>query len=181
MEPPSKLSPGAIASDHQAPEATKRRAGVGGRRPQDVAERGAADRLVGIHDPELRFVLGIDLEKFENAAMFARCVPGQVVMHDHTDACRAERLEIPLHLVVVARHRPILQGKGLPATGRDAPAEGAVLLGLEGGGEIGDVLVALVEQLAVLRVHLVHRVAQDDDDSGVRSEGADLAGPRRPE
>jgi len=94
MEPPSKPSPGAIASDHEAPEATKRRAGVGGRCPQDVAERGVADRFVGIHDPELRFVFGIDLKEFENMVICARCVPDQVVMHNHTHAFGAESVDM---------------------------------------------------------------------------------------
>ncbi len=139
-------------------------------------EQRAPHRFVGVHHPEFRLVVRVDAQEVEDQAMGSRRVFGQVVVHDHADALTTESREVPVDLVGIARYGPVLQGKRLATTGGDPPPEGAVAFRLQCLGEIPDVLVALIEHLAVLRVHLVDRVAQHDDDPGVRREVADLPG-----
>ena len=131
--------------------------------------------LVLVSPPELRGEGGIDTQKPKEVFVFAGGVADQVVMKDHVYAIAAEDREVPFQLVGKGDHPSIEKVLAADGTWGQPPSLGAILLGGEGIGEVGDLLLAIEQQLAVLRMHHINGVAQHDDDARIRRAGLDLS------
>ena len=151
------------------------RRGSSGGRARKWRNALAPGPLVGVdHREARRAEPGIHAEEVQHLAVGAADVAGEIVVQDDMHPVAADRGEVALELLGVARHLGIAQALGKVRVWRDAPPGASIRLRVEGGGEVADLLVAVVEMLGVERPDHLHRVAEHGDDLHPRREFGDL-------
>ena len=138
----------------------------------------AAHDLVAVDRAEVRLKVRVHPQERQHPAVGPRRVRLEVVLEQHEELLRRERLLEAGDLLAEPGDPAVLQRLGQRGVRRQAPARGAVGLGGEGLVEGGQILVAqaVEPELRVQRVHHAHRLAEHDDDPRLRIVGVDLGG-----
>ncbi len=144
----------------------------------------ASDPLVLVDRDEGNAERRIDLEEFEDGAVDGVGASNEVVENRHVDLFARKACKEPLdlrrerHDLAIGEDR-LEPEHALGVEHRGQPsALAAVGLGLEGGGELGDVFEALIDDLGVMRGQNVDGVTYQNQDLRFGIEGVDLLGRR---